>query len=399
MEIIDAVQLRSQLGAFLAERTGDIVRSWVDEVKKDPRLTTADRLSDHLLEDHIPLLLEDFIQVLRSGDEETGIGAKWNAVKHGAERWGQGYSYKELVWEIYRLRRVLFDNVREFARGKPNELDVFSLACSSADSFLNELECRSVEKYAEESETTVRLSNEARLRLIRTVSHELRNLLNSVGLASALLSSDDPESIEFMRGNLDRNCGHMKQVLDDLLDLSLIFSRQNVAKPAWFDPRSLLKLLEAAHRPVAEANGVIFRSSIIGELGTIYTDELRVRQIAENLVSNAIKYTPTGEVHLRFEGVSTNDWAIVVEDTGLGISEADRQHIFSEYYQVASASPLRGSGLGLSIVSGLVDLLKGSISLESEPNRGSVFRVVLPRIHGVAAVRAQQLPAAHGEER
>nr|WP_265593714.1 ATP-binding protein [Verrucomicrobium sp. BvORR034] len=150
---------------------------------------------------------------------------------------------------------------------------------------------------------------------------------------------------------------------------------------------------------MAEANGVIFRSSVKGELGTIYTDELRVRQIAENLVSNAIKYTPTGEVHLRFEGVSTNDWAIVVEDTGLGISESDRQHIFSEYYQVASASPLRGSGLGLSIVSGLVDLLKGSISLESEPNRGSVFRVVLPRIHGVVAVRAQQLPAAHGEER
>lgn len=393
MAMTKSAQLRSQLGDFFAERTEDILRSWVDEVKKDPRLTTADSLSQPLLEDHVPTLLQDFVEVLRSGEREVEPDAQQNAVKHGAERWGQGYSYKELVWEIYRLRRVLFANVMEFARGRPDELHVFSVACASVDAFLNELECRSVEKYAEENEAALRLSNEARLRLIRTVSHELRNMLNSVSLASALLSSDDHESIEFMRGNLDRNCGHMREVLDDLLNLSLIVSGQNVAKPTWFEPSPLLKLLEAAHRPFALVKGLKFTATIEGELGPIYSDELRVRQIVENLVSNAIKYTPEGEVHLRFEAVRAHLWAIVVQDTGLGIAEEDRQHIFSEYYQVASASPLRGSGLGLSIVTGLVELLKGSISLESEPSRGSVFRVLLPRIHGtVEKVHSEKLP-------
>jgi signal transduction histidine kinase len=187
----------------------------------------------------------------------------------------------------------------------------------------------------------------------------------------------------------------MKEVLDNLLDLSLIVSGQNVAKPTWFEPSPLLKLLESAHRPVAHVKGLEFTATIEGELGPVYSDELRVRQIVENLVSNAIKYTPEGEVHLRFEAVNAHVWAIVVQDTGLGIAEEHRQHIFSEYYQVASASPLRGSGLGLSIVSELVELLKGSISLESEPSRGSVFRVLLPRIHGtVEEVRVEQL---HGE--
>jgi signal transduction histidine kinase len=109
---------------------------------------------------------------------------------------------------------------------------------------------------------------------------------------------------------------------------------------------------------------------------------LKVRQIIENLVGNAIKYTFTGSVKLRCEAAGADKFAIVVEDTGVGIAPADRELIFSESYRVSSESPLRGSGLGLAIVAALVDLLRGAIQLESEPNKGSIFRVCLPRVHG-----------------
>ncbi|RYD30630.1 MAG: sensor histidine kinase [Verrucomicrobiaceae bacterium] len=372
--------LRSGFGDYLSRRKGEILEQWLISVQSDPNLRIADTLTEPLLKDHIPDLLEAFADFLRSGDPATRDDTRQTASLHGAQRWGQGYSIKELMLEIYRLRKVMFQEVVNFAAGQPGELSVLSAACGFVDAFLNDLECRSVERFAEESESGLRKSNAARLGLIRTVSHELRNMLNSVGFAIMRLEGAEPEEMESVRGILERNSTHMKEVLDDLLDLSMVLSRQTSVKLAAFEPSVLLNLVDLGYRHLAETKGLRFGASIKPSLDSIFSDELKIRQITENLVSNAIKYTPAGEVHVSFEDLGPEWWAIVVQDTGVGIAKEDREHIFSEFYQVKSESPLRGSGLGLAIVTGLVDLLNGSIHLESELNNGSVFKVLLPRI-------------------
>ncbi|MDB6135197.1 MAG: sensor histidine kinase [Verrucomicrobiales bacterium] len=372
--------LRSRFGDYLSRRKGEILEKWLVSVQSDPNLRTADTLTEPLLKDHIPVLLEAFAGFLRSGDPSAKDVTGQTASIHGAQRWEQGYSIKELMLEIYRLRKVMFQEVVNFAGGQPGELSVFSAACGFVDAFLNDLECRSVERFAEESESSLRKSNAARLGLIRTVSHELRNMLNSVGFAIMRLENAEPEEVELVRGSLERNFTHMKEVLDDLLDLSMVLSRQTTVKLAAFEPSQLLNLIDLGYRHLAETKGLRFGTSIKPSLGSIFNDELKIRQITENLVSNAIKYTRAGEVHVSFEDLGPKSWAIVVRDTGVGIAKEDREHIFSEFYQVKSESPLRGSGLGLAIVAGLVDLLNGSIHLESELNNGSVFKVLLPRI-------------------
>lgn len=350
-------------------------------VQADPRLTTSDSLPEPLLKDHVPKLVEAFIQFIRSGAASAAHAAKSNADTHGEERWLQGYSIREVLLEIYWLRTILFRKASEFARGLSDEAAICAAVCGLMDGFLNDLESRSVASFSERSESALKKANSARLRLIRSVSHELRNMLNSVGLAASALEVRDQESIQRMLQNLDVNSQHMKEVLDDLLNLSQNSPEQAVIKGAVFAPSSLLTIIDSAYRPKAESKGLHFSSSVKEGLDEVCTDQTKVRQIMEILVSNAIAYTREGNVSVRIELVNGNCFAIIVQDTGLGIAKEDREDIFSEYYHVTPESPLRGSGLGLALLASLVEVLNGSMELKSEPGEGSIFRVTLPRVH------------------
>ncbi len=353
--------------------------AWMELVKADTRLVTSDALPDPQLKDHIPKLLAAMIESFRSGTPAVEE-ARSSAAKHGEQRWQQGYRLRELLLEIFWLRTALFREVAAFAAGHSDELLLCSEVCALTDKFLNDLESRSVERFVEAKEAELRKSDHEKLRLIRTVSHELRNMLNSVGLASSLLDSGGKESVGHMQRNLRQNTTHMTSVLDDLLNLATILSRGSPIKPIFFSPARLLTLLNASFHRMAESRGIRFTSSVDDSLTEVCTDELKVRQIIENLVSSAIKYTFEGEVRVRCESEGERSFAIFVEDTGVGIAKADRELVFSEFYQVEPESPIRGLGLGLSIVAGLVERLNGSIELESEPNKGSRFKVVLPRV-------------------
>lgn len=367
-----------QLGDFLALHSNRIVTTWMERVKADPRLTTADSLSEPQLKDHVPKLVSSLIASLRSGAALADPTAKTDADKHGVQRWQQGYRLREVLLEIFWLRAVLFREATLFATGQPNELLLQSDACELTDKFLNEIESHSVAQFVEANETALHKAHQETLRIIRTVSHELRNMLNSVSLASVVLDAGDQAAIEDMRRSLSINTAHMSAVLDDLLDLSNVLSGASTIQAKPFDFSGLLDCLNGTFSQMAESKGLVFVFSTDGKLDKIWGDELKIRQIIENLVSNAIKFTFSGEVRLRCEAVGEDEFAIVVEDTGVGIAEADRELVFSQSYQVKPESPLRGSGLGLWIVARLVKLLHGSIELRSEPEKGSIFKVVLP---------------------
>jgi len=358
-----------------------IVASWLEAVHDDPRLKTGDTLSEPQLKDHVPKLVESFIEFVHSGAASAAHDAKSDAGNHGQERWDQGYSIREVLLEIYWLRTILFDEAAAFTQGRANELAVCTSLCRVMDGFLNDLESRSVASFTEKSDAALKKANGTRLPLIRSVSHELRNMLNSVGLAAGVLEDGKPESIKEMLQNLERNSGHMKEVLDDLLYLSAASLDEAVIQPTSFAPGDLLSHIETVYRPQAERKGLRFNIEVIGGSAELCTDRTKVRQILEILTANAIDYTTVGEIRLVIENGEELRFIINVHDTGSGLAPQDREHIVSGPYEVAHESPLRGSELGLSLVTSLVELLNGSIELKSDPGKGSVFKVTLPRVH------------------
>jgi two-component system, sensor histidine kinase and response regulator len=113
---------------------------------------------------------------------------------------------------------------------------------------------------------------------------------------------------------------------------------------------------------------------------TLDGDVLRLQQILFNLVSNAIKFTESGSVHMRIFLPDPAHWAMQVIDTGIGISLEDQSQVFSSFWQIDSSATrqYRGSGLGLSIVKQLADLMGGKLALTSQPGKGSTFTVTFP---------------------
>ncbi len=352
------------------------------KVKGDPRLTTADGLSDPQLKDHVPKLIAALIEALKHGEGSGEGDAKSNADKHGIQRWEQGYRLRELLLEIFWLRVVLFQEAADFAAGQPGELSLHSETCTFIDKFLNDIESHSVVRFVESNKAALHKANQETLRIIRIVSHELRNMLNSVTLASHLLEGGGQEAIPDMVQNVSVNAAHMTAILDDLLHLSNMLSGTAPVKVAEFDLCSLMECLGISFSQMAQDKGLVFSMSADRALARISGDELRIRQIIENLVTNAIKYTFDGEVAIRCEAVGDQMLSITVEDTGVGIAEADQELVFCEFYQTTAVSPLRGSGLGLWIVARLVELLHGTIELKSAPGKGSLFKVMLPLERG-----------------
>ena len=152
-------------------------------------------------------------------------------------------------------------------------------------------------------------------------------------------------------------------------------------QPALFNLRQMAGQLTVALQPSAQAKSLNFSLSVAPELPiNLLGDQKRIRQILTNLIGNAIKFTTTGSVAAQLQRPDPQHWSIQVTDTGPGMPPEVQARIFEAFWQ-ADGSPTRqhkGYGLGLSIVKQLTDLMGGEISVQSEVNRGSTFRVVLP---------------------
>ena len=372
----------SRIADMLTQRRGEIVAEWLRRLRNDPRITSADRLSQPALVDHVPLLLEGIVRLLQSGGEARAVHvADEDAKDHGIQRLQQGYRLEEVLWEFGQLRTLLTEEILKLEAAESGALPPtrMILPLSTVQFYLDGLACRSVKQYVEEQHFELKKSGESRLHLMRSVSHELRNVLNSLGLAAQSLEEGGEHDLGFLRGLLQRNIGQMKELLDDVLELSSLQSGKGTVRPSEFLPATLLAEMRATYAPAAEAKGL--RLSVIADPGlkAIRGDQLKVKQIAANLISNAIKYTVAGEVIVRFGEVDERNWSIAVSDTGVGIADEEQSQIFSELYRVEKTAQLPGVGLGLSIVSQLVELCGGTVQVDSKPGSGSTFTVILPR--------------------
>ena len=217
---------------------------------------------------------------------------------------------------------------------------------------------------------------------VASVSHELRTPLTSIrGYVDLLRERDDlPDDASHFLGVVARNAERLGRLVADLLHSAQVDVGPMHVVRTRGDLAHIVREAVSAAVPAAAVEGVTIESEVPAEL-LLTMDRDRMRQVVDNLVSNALKYTPRGGrvvVRLRPDGERVE---LAVRDTGIGISAPDRDRLFTRFFRARQAADrnIQGVGLGLSIARSIVESHGGRIEVDSEPGEGSVFRVRIPR--------------------
>lgn len=264
-----------------------------------------------------------------------------------------------------------------------------------------------------ESETAKRVAAEAEAfsqrEFLATVSHEIRNPLSvifaNIGLLRARAEQDGDASLLERLATLERAGTHLRDIVSDVLDLAKADAGKIETEPTWFDLDPLLLEVEDMGIALTEGTDVLFMLDTPSDLGRMYSDRLKLKQILLNLIGNAAKFTRSGRIVLRVSD-DPDGLLFAVEDTGTGIPQDKLQVLFKAFSQVSGSHSPRagGTGLGLYISERYARMLGGRMSVTSREGEGSVFDFVLPRsvsapIDRIPRVRDEQrLVIGHTED-
>jgi signal transduction histidine kinase/DNA-binding response OmpR family regulator len=245
---------------------------------------------------------------------------------------------------------------------------------------------KQVEKDLRQAKTVAEAANQAKSIFLANMSHELRTPMNAV-LGFSKIMQNDPEITESQRQNLDiinRSGSHLLSLINDVLDMAKIEAGRIVIEPEPFDLGETIRDIVDMMRERAENKHLrLLHEERSGFPRFVEADPYKLRQILINLIGNAIKYTENGGISLRFDiktHTDENKWWLIceIEDSGVGIEEEDQDKIFEPFVQVGKHSSQKGTGLGLPITQQYIRLMGGSISVTSQLNKGSLFRIELP---------------------
>ena len=217
---------------------------------------------------------------------------------------------------------------------------------------------------------------------LATMSHEIRTPMNAVMGMLELLSLSRLDAEQRANLGVVRESGRsLLRIIDDILDFSKIESGKLELRPGPVQVGSLVSRVRDFHSANAAAKGLVLRHEVGADLAPMHVvDPVRLQQILNNLVGNAIKFTARGEVSIRAELLEKCSGSelvrFTVEDTGIGVAEADQRKLFEPFGQVGDAAR-GGTGLGLSISRDLARLMGGSLEMESRPGAGTKMRLAL----------------------
>jgi two-component system, OmpR family, phosphate regulon sensor histidine kinase PhoR len=364
-----------KLAALIKRERNALLSRWRQEVKKLPSAQSLDRPT---LNDHIPTLIDELAEVLCSESDETITDAfvQGSPPAHGLQRVQDGFDIEEVVAEYNILRGCIHDlaDMNGLSlQGKP--FHVLNRVLDGAIGL-------AVQTYATRRALEVQRRREEYLAF---VAHDLRTPLNAISLATTLLELKLPErglgadSAQTLK-TLRRNVNHLDGLVGNVLkeNTQLLTAIESRVERRVFDLWPLIEALVHDLHPVAETAGTRLTNAVPDDL-SVYADASLLRRVFQNLIANAISYTPRGEViigarELGARGV-VECW---VSDNGAGIPEERLERVFDKMETDPQKLGETGLGLGLAIVKTFVEAHDGEVTVESTEGVGSTFRFTLP---------------------
>lgn len=296
----------------------------------------------------------------------------------GSEAYGTeadfGFGIRLHDMMAYRKNRTCFPVKARIIRDEENTGNYVCMAQDQTQSIFLEKKIEQIEKEAKDA---LKVKSE----FVANVTHELRTPVNGFsGNTRELVSmEDDPKKLAILR-MLERGCNDMNSIINNILDFSKLEAGKFTLEIREFNFRDMIDYVKSNHMHKITEKGLDFFLTISPDVPEyIIGDELRIVQILNNLLSNACKFTSVGKIVL--EVVKTTqvknkiELFFLVIDTGIGISKDDQDKLFKSFSQVDASVTRRygGTGLGLNICKQLVELMDGSIRVESTANQGSMF--------------------------
>ncbi|MDA3901338.1 MAG: response regulator [Spirochaetes bacterium] len=237
-------------------------------------------------------------------------------------------------------------------------------------------------------------ANYSKSKFLANMSHELRTPLNSIlGFAKLMKMGYDPEEYDNQLKHIVSSGEHLLSLINEILDYMKIHAGKIKFNLVHMNPEPIVADCVKLVEHCANENGITVSCELPDFPITIFADKMRFKQILLNLLSNAVKFTPPGgKVDIRLLEKKGHCY-LEVQDNGSGIAKNEQQLIFETFEQISldSSCDSVGSGLGLAITRILVETHGGMIELESEPGKGSLFRVVLAALHDKSPTKTEEI--------
>jgi signal transduction histidine kinase len=420
------------LASHLSDRREAILAAWRSAAESDPELSTASTLSRIQFNDHIPAVLDAFERELsarhRAETMEATEDQKEYAAEYGLHRWYHGYNQEQVMREWSHLHLCLLNELENYTSAHPNlEMDVMRNARFALAQLCNEGVIESAVRYSrlQQVEAASRLRDlertlahvqeieRDRAKAWREAAHDLRNKVGVVASVTEVLNSV-PEQVQAdYLTMLQESVTSLRALVNDLTILSRLEAGHEQRNVEDFDCAVMLRELCASMQPMASERNLFLKAEGPTTL-SVQGDAIKIQRIAENLLVNAIKYTERGGVKVTWDATDAGGvkrWELCVQDTGPGfqyssvtpliraLKEATEEaQIVEEQLEEAGSSESQaqpaptlpsqsirrppnqepGEGIGLSIVKRICELLNASLELETEPGKGSTFRVIFP---------------------
>ena len=377
----------NRLAALIKQEREDLLARWRQAVR---RLPGAQDLDQPTLTDHIPALLEELSEALRLHDEARPMEVRLedNPQAHGVQRLRVGFDLTEVVSEYNMLRDCLQDLAERHG------LSLVGQAGHIINRVLDEAIGLAVSAYAEEKAEELQQRREEHLAF---VVHDLRTPLAAIAMAARALEKKlsgaiaDDEFAMLLK-TLLRNARRLEELVKQVVqEATRLDTDVNAASPLKLERRELdlwplVQRLIDDLSPLADAAGARLINAVPADCA-VYADASLLTQVFQNLLANAINYTPHGEITVGAKEVGANGTGGKVEcwvqDTGAGIPAERLGNVFDKLE--TDRAEQSGMGLGLAIVKQFVEAHGGTVSVESTPGAGTTFRFTLPAQESIAA--------------
>ncbi len=390
MSVVAKTLNRYEVAVLVENNKSQILKDW--EVKARERVKAASVQSTLALRDSLPEFINQLVVTLKCSDPQALAKKNSEIAQEHAEDRAQHpeYTLGQVIAEYHILRTIILDCIESTG---PTDAESRKMTNNFLDNGINTAAVRfsEIEMHRqavqtaeiEETKTAAERASKAKSEFLANMSHEIRTPLGAIMGFVGLLKEGGlaVEEIDNYLTIIDRNSLHLLRIVDDILDLTKVEAGKMIIEKTEFSLIEFLADFASLVGVKARENGISFEFKAETLLpALVISDPTRLRQILSNVVGNAIKFTEKGRVELA-AGYKDNKLHFRVSDTGRGISEEQRGHLFQAFTQADSSTTRKygGTGLGLILTKNLSQALGGEFNLiESELGKGSIFEARIP---------------------